>query len=281
MARVLGREDDFVRYAALAAKMAVALTMRLKFDPYAWEHELHCDRHFINGFQEGQVWQHNAATNDPDPWWLTCSFNGYGVHQELFDLVMGPARPQVAEWAALVPEFFPHILDGERAFRYPYATTHQGNSGYVTLHWFHARALLGEDEATLLAEMAHNRETCWSAFYWMAPLVYATLMGRHSPLVLAEWAPAAYVSGRYDPATREAELAFRLPQGKQGTVVAAVRSRPTRILVNGQPAETAVFHGAASKTTGPRTRRLHPQYVEVPIGPGVSRIRLSFGGRRS
>lgn len=273
MARVLGREADFDRYAGLAAKLAVPLTVRLKFDAYAWEHELHCDRHFINGFQETQLFQHNAATNDPDPWWLTCSYNGYGVHQELFDLVMRTARPETAEWAALVPQYFPRILDGERAYRYPYPTSHDGNSGYITLHWFHARSLLGEDEETLLREMAHNRETSGSGFYWMAPIVYAELMNRHSPLVLSEWAPAAYVSGRYDPETQEADLVFRLPEGKTAAIEVAVRSLPAAVLVNDRPA-AAAFDAASHKMARQRPVRLRPNYVTVPIEAGESHVRL-------
>ena len=276
MAKVLGRQADLTRYAALAAKLAVPLTVRLKFDQYAWEHELHCDRHFINGFQETQVFQHNSATNSPDPWWLTCSYNGYGVHQELFDLVMQTARPETAEWAALVPQYFPHILDGERAYKYPYPTTHDGNSGYITLHWFHARSLLGEDEATLTEEMAHNRDTSGSGFYWMAPIVYAELMNRHSPVVLSEWAPAAYVSGRYDPATREADLVFRLPEGKTAVIEAGVRSLPVSVHVNGQPATGVVLDAASEKMACPRPVRLRPNYVRVPIACGESHVRLSW-----
>ena len=41
--------------------------MRLEFDQYAWEHELHCDRHFINGFQETQLFQHNEAADTRTP----------------------------------------------------------------------------------------------------------------------------------------------------------------------------------------------------------------------
>lgn len=276
LARVLGRAPDFTRYAALAAKLAVPLTVRLKFDAYAWEHELHCDRHFVNGFQETQLFQHNAATNNPDPWWLTCCYNGYGVHQELFDLVLQTARPETAEWAALVPQYFPHILDGERSYQYPYPTTHNGNSGYVTLHWFHARSLLGEDEETLLRELAHNRDTAGSGFYWMAPIVYAELMNRHSPVVLSEWAPAAYVSGRYDPATRTADLVFRLPAGKTAVIEAGVRSLPTAVRVNGRPATGAVLDPAARKLAAPRLPRLRPNYVRVPIAAGESHVQLSW-----
>jgi len=124
--------------------------------------------------------------------------------------------------------------------------------------------------------MAHNRDTAGSGFYWMAPIVYAELMNRHSPVVLSEWAPAAYVSGRYDPATRQADLVFRLPEGKTAIIEAGVRSLPSAVLVNGEPADGVVLDGASRKMATSRPVRLRPNYVRVPISSGESHVRLTW-----
>ena len=135
---------------------------------------------------------------------------------ELFTSSCARHGPRSQNGRLWCPSTSPTILEGERAHKYPYPTTHNGNSGYVTLHWFHARSLLGEDEETLIEELAHNRETAGGGFYWMAPIVYAELMNRHSPVVLSEWAPAAYVSGRYDPGHAGGGPGLPAPGGQDG-----------------------------------------------------------------
>ena len=125
--------------------------------------------------------------------------------------------------------------------------------------------------------MAHNRETSGSGFYWMAPIVYAELMNRHSPIVLSEWAPAAYVSGRYAPSTRQADLVFRLREGQTATVEAGVRQLPASVLVNGKAVDGVSFDAASGKLSRPRSVRLRSSYVSVPIESGESHVRLSWG----
>ena len=91
---------------------------------------------------------------------------------------------------------------------------------------------------------------------------------------------AGAVTGAFSQLIQPSDLtyrgAFRLPEGRTAVIEAAVRSLPSSVQVNGQPAAGVAFNAASQKIATPRPTRLRPNYVRVPIAAGESRVRLSW-----
>ncbi len=98
------------------------------------------------------------------------------------------------------------------------------------------RALLGWPRAEMIAAAeryhAHRPRFGWQST--KAPHNLAVVAGADTPLFLAEWDPAEYLSGSYDPERGEVALRFRNRESGTARVRLYSRRAPTRVAVAGR-----------------------------------------------
>ena len=210
MARALGDKTEERHFAVRAARMGLAATSRFWYTPFARRVGLLGERDVALGFQETEGFTNSDLGGNP--WYPTTLLSGDGALPEVFTLYRAYARPALREFEDGYARAYPAWFDG--TVKYPFHTTYEGNSVYVTFpHLFARAAVLNEPTKGLLAQMdaaQGNRNNAW-----IGPNVVAELLSRAPgattpTFLLTEWQPAAYIDGASAGGT--ITLDFRLNQ---------------------------------------------------------------------
>ena len=206
MARAIGDTEAEAKFAFRAARVAVPTVARLWLTRWARERKFITPRSVVLGFWENESFT-TGILGKQDPWDATNVLSGDGVLPELFDLytTYGKAalRAYENDYADGFPEWFqPNV-------KYPFETTYNGNSVYVTFPHLYARYRLEEPTEQIwqwLDTAQANRNNAW-----VGPNVVAALLSYNAQFTLSAWQPAAYLDGEYTLATHHITLHFQLP----------------------------------------------------------------------
>lgn len=231
MARALGDRAAEQHFAAQSARIAVPTVARFWYTAWGRKAGLIGPKSVVLGFHEREGFT-RARLSEDDPWDTTNVLSGDGVLPELYDAMRAFGGSALGEYEAEYARGFPEWYKGD--VTYPFATTYQGNSIYVTFPHIFARALLGESTPTLwnyVTAAQSNRNNGW-----IGPNVLAELLSLQSPLMLTEWQPAAYRDGRISPDGAQVVLSFHLDQPTDWTLNARAQNGrvPVSVTRNGR-----------------------------------------------
>lgn len=271
MATVL--EDHVARehFALKAARIAVPLVARFGLTDWARKNGLIEPNERIEGFWEKETFT-TTTPGKSNPWGVTSILSGDGILPEEFAALIAFDRKGLADYQAEYARVYPHWFEPD--FKYPFPTSYEGNSVYVTFPHLYARAVLAEsspnksDEkeqtATLwrwLETAEKNRNNAW-----VGPNVVAELLSRPAPLTLTEWQPASYDDGIVSADGKQVTLTFTLPpRPTDWNLTATLRPNVhvESVRVEGKPVQFTLRHSHLQIT-------LHTQgkiIVEIVCNP--------------
>ena len=220
LARLLGDKPAEERFAVQAARCAVPTLARFWYTDFARKNNLIGSESLVLGFHETEGFT-RAQFGKDDPWNAATLLSGDGCLPELFTFYAQYGKPALTSFERANQRAYPNLDDPR--FRYPFETTYEGNSVYVTFpHLMARRMVLGEPASALwpvLERAAENRNNAW-----IAPNVIAELLSADVPLLLTDWGDCGYLEGTWDADTETAHLTFTAQ--KAGSWKLGLRLKP-------------------------------------------------------
>jgi hypothetical protein len=207
MARALGDRRAEELFAYRTARICVPVVARFWYTGWARERGWISSRSVVIGFWEDRHFV-SASLGTEDPWSSTNVLSGDGILPEFFDALTAYAPQALRDYEDDYARYFTSWDDGN--YSYPFNTTYNGNSVYVTFPHIFARAVLGESTEALWGYIQRAKTNTNNA--WVGPNVVAELLSRPAPLVLTEWRPAAYRDGSLSTDGKTVALSFSVSQ---------------------------------------------------------------------
>lgn len=233
MARQIGDTEAERWYAYRSARIAVPIAARFAYTPEARRLGLIGPRSVALGFHETEGFT-RARLGEDDPWDITSVLSGDGVLPELFDAFVAFAPKGLRSYLDQFSQGFPRWDDA--AVKYPFPTTYEGNSVYVTFPHIFARSALGEGTDQLWERIRRAEPNRNNA--WIGPNVVAELLDRQAPVRLAAWAPARYVDGWVEASGRRATIHFEAASPFRAALLVGKGAGVASVQINDRPART-------------------------------------------
>jgi hypothetical protein len=243
MARAIGDKAAAEKWTIRAARVAVPMVARFRYTDYGRKYGELGPTGCALGFQEKEGF--TRSNFGQSPWWPTTLLSGDGALPEVMALYRSFGRQPVAEFLACYAAAYPRWYEGSH--RYPFTDTYSGNSVYVTFPHILARAIVSDEPTPALWKYANaaqsNRNNAW-----IGPNVVAELLARDTPLILTEWAPAAYRGGVASVDNRRVTLNFALASAGTWRMTARLKPGfvPSKVLLNGKSVPFTAKNGVLS-----------------------------------
>jgi len=235
MAHTLGDRNWEDYFAYKTARVSVPTVARFWYNAWAREKGFVSQYGMVQGFWEQETFTcSQMGEQRGDPWGPTNILSGDGILPELFAALVRYAEPALKAYEQEYSSFYPHWAEG--SYSYPFETTYDGNSVYVTFPHIYARAILGESTPTLWNYVDQAKTNPGSA-NWVGPNVIAELLSRDAPIILTEWQPLEYNDGYLKEDGKTVVLEFSQKNKTDWIIMGTVKGSlaPAQVMLNGNP----------------------------------------------